>query len=308
VRSLDQLFDAPVDLAMFEPVVYDWELDAHTVGGVLEAWSAAAALPSVLVLDSTLCGDRWPIVELLRGFGDAGPELVIDLRSGLKLDQQGLELANLGIVTCYARDTSAPSWWAETMENLPRVRGVRGAALTAEAVAALSNGFVFDGAFHRRFVDPLFDNNRRFARDLAASGSGLFRVAHPGLRLRTAEIPAPFTVLQLHDGVLEDYQALLGVVRAEVLRRRLPIAIGGSFGFRGHRCEVIVPSVVDRTGIFKVALGTRAGPGVDGLLDLFRELADHSDVTALARHHPDAAPAHFDLGARPTRGRNDNDR
>lgn len=307
-RSLEELFDAPVDVAMFEPVLYDWELDAHTAGSVLEAWSAAVAVPSVVVLDSTLCGGRWPIMELLQGFGDAVPELIIDLRSGLKLDQQGLELANLGIVTCYARDTSVTSWWAETTENLPRVRGVRGAAPTAEGVAALSNGFVFDRAFHQRFVDPLFHNNRRFARQLAASDPGLFRVAHPGLRSHTTEMPAPFTVLQLHDGTLEDYRALLGVVRAEALRRRLPLAFGGSFGFRGHRCEVIVPSVADRAGIFKLALGTRTGPGADGLLNLFQELAAHPNLTSLARHHPNAAPAHFDLGARPTRGRHDHDR
>ncbi|GAA2067428.1 hypothetical protein [Leifsonia soli] len=303
VHSLEQLFDASCDLMMFEPVLYNGDLEGETVDRVRGAWSSTKRHPQVVIIDSTLCGGQWPVAELLRGLGDSAPELVIDVRSGLKLDQQGLELANLGIVTCYASDASATSWWSETVSNLPVVRGVRGAALSAEAASVLTNGFVFDAEYHQRFIGPLFENNRRFAGELAGSGRGLFRVAHPGLRPDTAEIPAPFTVLQFADGTLEEYQALLGIVRAEAIRRKIPLALGGSFGFRGHRYEVIVPSVATRSCMFKVALGTRAGPGVDAVLDLFRELGEYPDVRSLTRRYPDAPPARFDLPARPTRGR-----
>ena len=63
------------------------------------------------------------------------------------------------------------------------------------------------------------------------------------------------------------------MVDAEVGRRGLCATQGGSFGFRGHRYELIEPDHEDGVPFLRVALGFRGGRTLDELIVLFRELA-----------------------------------
>jgi hypothetical protein len=79
--------------------------------------------------------------------------------------------------------------------------------------------------------------------------------------------------VRLHGGDGAAHRRLLGIVDAEVRRRGLRATQGGSFGFRGHRYELIEPDHEDGVPFLRVALGFRGGRTLAGLIALFRELA-----------------------------------
>jgi hypothetical protein len=62
-------------------------------------------------------------------------------------------------------------------------------------------------------------------------------------------------------------------VDREIERRGLLAARGGSFGFRGHRYELIEPKPSEGETFLRVALGWRDGHSRQGLCELFQELS-----------------------------------
>ena len=76
---------------------------------------------------------------------------------------------------------------------------------------------------------------------------------------------------------------LAEIVERESDRRGLLVAKGGSFGFRGHRFELIEPEPGQGRTFLRVALGWRGGHSCRGLCDLFGELAAHPSFDSLDR-------------------------
>jgi hypothetical protein len=74
------------------------------------------------------------------------------------------------------------------------------------------------------------------------------------------------------------YVELEALVLEAAAQRGLALERGGSFGFRGHRCEAIALEGAARNGIFKVALGARSGPSVDGIVRLLAEIATFPSI------------------------------
>lgn len=62
-------------------------------------------------------------------------------------------------------------------------------------------------------------------------------------------------------------------METEIARRDLSLAKGGSFGFRGHRYELIEPEPRAGKPFLRVATGYREGPDLKRTVDLFEELA-----------------------------------
>ncbi len=93
----------------------------------------------------------------------------------------------------------------------------------------------------------------------------------------------------------ENHDFLLAVITHEVRQRKLVFQKGASFGFRHHRCEIIQPSSYDypdgrSRGFFKVAMGARRGPSLDGIILLMQELAAFADFKALKLAYPQIKP------------------
>jgi hypothetical protein len=84
---------------------------------------------------------------------------------------------------------------------------------------------------------------------------------------------APFCAVRLRNGDGTAHGRLLEIVDAEIRRRGLRATPGGSFGFRGHRYELIEPEHGDGVPFLRVALGFREGRTLEGLIALFGELA-----------------------------------
>lgn len=220
-----------------------------------------------LLLDTTLTGPRVDVAPWLERFEGS---FAATFRSGLKLDQAGLELANVGIVQLFVRD-GASMGLAVTAAALERIRALTGTGLTLDELAALSAPWFLDRAYLDRYTGQVFANNAALARAIG-TGSPLFDDrCHPAPL--SSEAVAPFCAIRLRDGDAAAHRRLLRHVETEVARRSLALAKGGSFGFRGHRYELIEPEPQAGQSFLRVAMGYRGGLERDRIVDFFRELS-----------------------------------
>jgi len=230
------------------------------------SFSCTDALPmarQLLILDTTLVG---PGADLRPYLQAARCPLVIAYSSGLKLDQAGMELANVGIVRIYARDDAR-----HTGAALRRIRSLVGAGLTLDEMSALSASWFMDRAYADRYVGAIFANNRRLAAAIGPRSAIFAPHCHPSLHRQGAD--APFCALQLNEPSLQAYRALERLVALECERRDIVVTKGGSFGFRGHRFELIEPEPGQGEPFLRVAMGWRDGWSCRRLRALFEELA-----------------------------------
>jgi hypothetical protein len=186
------------------------------------------------------------------------------LVSGLKLLQQGLEIANVGIVSIFAKDAQLA---ASLADGLKRCRTLTGAGLRFVDALALEAPFFLDRGATQQYADRVFAHNAALARNVAARN----RAFKP---LGGAELAAaPYCAFELAAGnTIEALEALAERIACEAKARRLLIERGGSFGFRGHRYEVIQPETGEPP-FLRVALGARDDHSCRGIIELMAELS-----------------------------------
>lgn len=219
-----------------------------------------------LFIDTTMAGPAYDVAPHLT----SDCPLIVAYSSGLKLDQAGLELANVGIVRIYARNGRVEA--REVAESLRRIRALTGAGLTLDELSALSAPWFMERGYVDGYTSALFANNRALAASIGG-GSAIFAAGcHPSLLDAAAD--APFCAIELRDPTPERYAALSARVEMEIRRRGLLASRGGSFGFRGHRFELIEPEAGQGRTFLRVALGWRDGHSRQGICDLFAELAE----------------------------------
>jgi hypothetical protein len=112
---------------------------------------------------------------------------------------------------------------------------------------------------------------------------GLFaQVSHPSLGVHDDGTGgAPYCLVQLADDRPENYQALEQLIAREAKARNLRFDKGGSFGFRGHRYEAILPEAGEITPFFRIALGARGGWSRDGIIEMLCEVAQRKSVAGV---------------------------
>lgn len=87
------------------------------------------------------------------------------------------------------------------------------------------------------------------------------------------------------------YEALATVIAHESELRGLLFDRGGSFGFRGHRYEIVTPVPGRGRPFLRVAMGARDGPSFRGIVELMRELAQFDCMADLRSTYASALGA-----------------
>lgn len=231
----------------------------------------------VLLIDTTMVGAACDLGPWLLSASD-DCNIAIAFSSGLKLDQAGLELANVGIARVLVRD-GAPAR-SEIAGRLRQLRGLMATGLTLDELSALSAPWFLDRAYVDNYVAEIFANNRALAQAIGRESPVLEPRCHPAL---TSSADAPFCAVQLREPSPSRYRRFVEIVDQECHRRGLLLTKGGSFGFRGHRFELIEPAPGQGHPFLRLAMGWRGGHSCRGLAELFRELAIHQSFAALDR-------------------------
>lgn len=249
-----------VDVLIGEPVHCDGQFGLPLPSRLPRARRA-------LLLDTTMVGLRGDIEPWFARFEGSFAAV---FRSGLKLDQAGLELANVGIVQLFVRDGAGRDL-STTVAALERIRALTGAGLTFDELSALSAPWFLDRAYLEHYTSQVFANNGVLAQAIGRASKLFDDRSHPSLLAR--EAVAPFCAIRLRQGDAAAHRRLLHHVEGEVARRGLSLARGGSFGFRGNRYELIEPEPQAGQPFLRVAMGYRGGSERDRIVDLFRELS-----------------------------------
>lgn len=308
-RNATELFHrvatGKTDILFVEPSQYDWDQTIVAPPLLVRALRQRPAdRPLAVILDTSLLGPMTRLGELLPLLGRGCPLLMVELRSGLKLDQEGLELANVGIVRLFTRAGEAALAPAERWRRRLRdARKIMGNALSLDEMALLDLPWFNDPARLEAFAAPVFAHNARLAGVLAGVDGLFARVAHPSLSPRAgwqwAESPFVIAHLRAEEDERTNHDLLESAIHHEVGRRGLTVQFGASFGFRHHRFEIVRPFGFARPdggarGFLKVAMGHRAGPSCDGFIGLLREIAAYPDFAALRRAYPQIQPIRQD--------------
>ena len=233
----------------------------------------------VLLVDTTMVGPSHDLRPCLAATGD-DCQVAIAFSSGLKLDQAGLELANVGIARVLVRD-GARQRTAEIAGRLKQLRGLMATGLTLDELSALSAPWFLDRAYVDNYTTAIFANNRALAQSIGSDSAVFGPHCHPALSTSSAD--APFCALQLRDPLPARYRRLAEIVEHQSEQRGLLLTKGGSFGFRGHRFELIEPAPGQGDPFLRVAMGWRDGHSCHGLGELLGELAAHPSFEALDR-------------------------
>ncbi len=299
---LDSIVGGEVDIMLVEPVSYDWDMEVFDIKAFHAAYDIAESnAPRLLIIDTTLVGPGFCVSDFLNGFKMHRPWMVLCVRSGLKLDQQGLELANMGVVDIFVpTDSERPINASEAHFRLKVARAVFGTGINVQDAGVLEVPWVSDVPLIKEFSAKVFDHNAYFASRITLTGKVFTRLVHPAVNMDslpnsdvTAE--APFVMLHLPISEQKAFGHLVAILVFEIQARGLNWDMGSSFGFRGHRFEVIKANVQvrpndDRYGMLKVAMGSRGGPSVDGIVELVNEIAAYADWETLKSAYAHVPP------------------
>jgi hypothetical protein len=200
------------------------------------------------------------------------PPAVFRLVSGLKLLQGGLELSSVGVLTVFTRNDSAISA-KQLGDRIRKIRTLLGLGLSFADVAILEAPWFLDREYSNIYQRAIYDNNARLAKAISADNR-LFRgVFHPSI-LPDCRGPrdAPYCTFRIQNGDIQALVRLEELLKKEIRERGILLESGGSFGFRGHRFEVVRPE--DGSEPFlRVALGRRPGWSRDQTVALMSEIA-----------------------------------
>lgn len=258
--SLSMHWDS-AELVLVEPVFYEERFTSIKTTDVVKRLGAESR--PIILFDDTLTGGHADAPADLEELSKVHPRAVMRVASGLKLLQGGLELANVGIVSLY---TNPPEPVAG--DSMRRLRSLLGLGLRFSDVAGLEAPWFLDGDYTRRHRGAVFAHNEALAATLEESARSFSAVSHPSI-----DEPggiAPFCVLRQNTCDVADYEALASRIRDEADRRDILLERGGSFGFRGHRYDVVAPA--NAPPFLRVAMGRRRGWSFHGALELLRDI------------------------------------
>ena len=267
------------DILIVEPTFCDGDYGVVDVDRLLEAHERKRR-PRIYLFDNTLCGTRFALERYLRKFDAIEPVAVFRIFSGLKLFQAGLELSSVGIVSVFMRNGGAISAH-DIGERIRRIRTLLGLGLSFFEVAALEVPWFLDRDDTQSFERAIFDNNEALARAVAADNRLFDGMFHPSLLHASDNVRgAPYCSFRLREHEPAAYDALEQRLRREAQRRDLQFDLGGSFGFRGHRFEVVRPETGEEP-FLRVALGRRTGWSRNEIVKLMAEVAHAPSVARL---------------------------
>ncbi|MFK9098515.1 hypothetical protein ACJEBH_15275 [Pseudomonas guariconensis] len=285
LRTTDELANlvrtGEFSILFIEPVQYSWSFETLDWDYLIEA-IAESADPPIIVLDTTLVGSADSLDALLSRLIGSNCPIVVRVRSGLKLDQEGLELASVGVLEWWARpDCAAES--ERLAYILETFRTISGAGLCRSAACALSAPFVFDEQRTQQYSDGILQSNRRLFEALTPTGDIFKEAVFPSLPWNS-----PFVLLRLRQEEDGGYELLAHLLMREAQRRNLDWIMSGSFGFRTERFETILPREQIRWGerpggVLKVCAGRYQGARHWEIIDLLNELSTFDSIDEAER-------------------------
>ncbi len=245
------------DVVINEPICCDGQFHQIDTAKLL------SASPRAVIFDTTLMGRDDGVDSHLAALAPRGRQAVIRVASCLKLLQSGLELANCGDLSVTPPTPALPDWASNS------------------AISARSPGPACISSMRSRSRRPLC--SMRPTRTATPPPSSITTPAShtPSIRRTSGSSPSP--IRPSPTGTRLSALSACATPRPPPTTgwtpkspakrcRRLNFARGGSFGFRGHRYEIVKPDTGEAP-FLRIAMGRRNGFSCEGVIAMMAETA-----------------------------------
>jgi hypothetical protein len=271
-RLLPEKDFADADLLIVEPIACNGHFSQVNMAHLIESLGKAAPKERVILIDDTLRGASIDSVRLLSLFNELNPLVLFRLSSGLKLFQAGLELGSVGILSVYTQNRLNLSGFCKTLRE---IRTLCGVGLQFFDVAALDVPWFLDRHYTALYENAVFAHNRQLAVAVAMHSRLFDNVFHPSMCQPPGK--APYCVFRLMEASDRAYDRLEQRLKSEAAHRQLLFEQGGSFGFRGHRFDIVRPDNGEPS-FLRVAMGRRTGWSFEGIVQMMCDLSAESVI------------------------------
>lgn len=210
-----------------------------------------------VVFDISFLGDSFNFDEVLRLLKNYRRLIIIFFRSGLKLDQQGLELINLGILSLYL--TSDLYYIKNSLlDFMQENRSRTGLSLS------LMDSFILNDIITMRdttYSKKILTNTSYFISQLKISElSFVSEVICANVEYANIDYHStPYFFIKLKDADEKDYINLCKLIKYEFLKVGLEINFRTSFGFRNISFEYVKNRNIKNSEVLKIAPGVMRG-------------------------------------------------
>lgn len=281
-NKISQLDLTKIDALFVEPVRYNFNLEKTDVFYIFEYIKTNKPPKKVifLILDTTLMGEAFPINDLLNLGKSIESLIVVNIKSCLKLHQEGFEFTNVGLVSFYF-----PKKLDHIREKLftfmQAQRGITGTNLSLYEYCLIDNDFFINSI---NYTNQIHENTDHFFRNLnlKCNGSIISEIIYPNIDKKVCSLhKCPFIFIKLTTEKEEDYLNFLEYIRNFVEDYKLTIPLRNSFGFR-NICLQFIKSVEDHQKlIIKVAPGKLRGVKHFLLLECINKLVNFNNFDLL---------------------------
>lgn len=237
-----------------------------------------------IVFDTTLTSYNFDIDAFYDKIKEKSQVILVETRSCLKLDQQGFEFTNVGLLNLKMSEQIKQI--GQKIANLLRkARTVMGTALSFFSASLLDFSELFI-AQNKKYQESIYNNTKEFANSIS-SGGIIKKVCHPSLDKRKdlSWAVSPILFIHLSSNERRNYLAVLEALRKNLEKRNLELDIGNSFGFRQSRVEVITTLESSPFNILKVAPGKIKGLTYYSIIEALNELNDLNNIDQLRKYY-----------------------
>lgn len=280
-NKINQLDLTKIDALFVEPVRYNFNLEKTDVIYIVEHIKVNKPKKKVifLILDTTLMGEAFPLNDLLNLGKSIESLIVVNIKSCLKLHQEGFEFTNVGLVSFYF-----PEGLDRIREKLftfmQAQRGIMGTNLSLYEYCLIDNDFFINSI---NYTNQIHENTNHFYRNLnLCKDSIISEIIYPNIDNKVCSLhKSPFLFIKLKTEKEEDYLKFLEYIRNFLSDYKLTIPLRNSFGFR-NICLQFIKSVEDRQKfVIKVAPGKLRGVKHFLLLESINKLAKFNNFDLL---------------------------
>ncbi|WP_144558896.1 hypothetical protein [Shouchella miscanthi] len=209
----------------------------------------------ILVFNTSLIGKTFCIADILNRVKGKSNLMIIESRSLLKLEQQGMEFCNSGLVQTFLPE-KAVKLTNYVYEHMKKNRSVMGTSVNFYELCLIDN-VLFIG--DNNYANDVLNNNKYFhSKLLHTNGIFIDRIIYPYKDNDPDYHRTPYIYIKLTKDKKESYELLYNLIDKIFKDFELSGVFRNSFGFRNISMEYFM-NLKDKSLVFKIAPGKLNG-------------------------------------------------
>lgn len=258
------------DLLFIECVRSNFELDYIDIMKVLSSIDNNSEKIKFIVFDISFLGNTFVPNDILKLFYEHKRIIFIFYRSGIKLDQMGFEVLNLGILSLYF--TKDLFFIKEKLLSFMKDnRSRNGHCLSVMDIHLLED---IQKINNKNYANVILDNTEYFVSKLKYSNNSFMdRIIYPDSVYENFKLyKTPYFFIKLKNASEEDYINLCKYIKYRFLTDGVDISFRTSFGFRNVSFEYVKIRNLKNSEVLKIAPGYMRGYSFYKFIDILNEI------------------------------------